>query len=83
MGEVINLAEQRELFRISAAVMAANWRTELAHIRLACGVIDAAACTAEIASVLEQLARLKSDLDAAVLKWPSNMEMENASQKVS
>ena len=36
--------------------------TELAHIRLACGVIDAAACEAEIANVLEQLAKLKSAL---------------------
>ena len=41
-AEVIDLAERREWRRIQAAVMVANQRTELAHIRLACRVIDEA-----------------------------------------
>jgi hypothetical protein len=76
-AEVIDLAERRELRRIQAAVMVANQRTELAHIWLACRVIDEAKHDREIASVLEELAQLRRDLELAVERWPSNTETEN------
>jgi hypothetical protein len=76
MTEVINFAEQFELRRICAAVMDATKRNETARASLTAGVIDAAKCDREIALVLEQLAKLKRDLDAAILRWPS-MESEH------
>ena len=76
-AEVIDLAEHRELYRISAAVMAANQHTELARMRRACGVIDATTCGREIASVLDELAQLRRDLELAVEQWPSNTETRN------
>ena len=77
-AEVIDLAERREWRRIQAAVMVANQRTELAHIRLACRVIDEAKHDREIANVLEELAQLRHDLELAVERWPSNTETRNA-----
>ena len=76
-AEIVNFAEQRELRRIQAAVMVANQRTELAHIRLACDVIDEAKHEREIDGVLEELAQLSRDLELAVERWPSNMETRN------
>ena len=82
-AQIIDLPEQREWRRIQAAVTVANQRTELAHIRLACRVIDKAEHDREIASVLEELAQLSRDLELAVERWPSNMETRNANQKVN
>lgn len=76
-AEIIDLPVQREWRRIQAAVLAANQRTELAHIRLACRVIDEAKHGREIASVLEELAQLRRDLELAVERWPSNTETQN------
>jgi hypothetical protein len=82
-AEIIDLPAQREWRRIQAAVLAVNQRTELAHIRLACGVIDQTKHDSEIASVLEELAQLRRDLELVVERWPSIREREDASQKVS
>ena len=76
-AEIVNFAEQRELRRIQSEVMHANHRIELAHIRLACRVIDEAKHDCVIASVLEELAQLRRDLELAVERWPSSMETRN------
>ena len=77
-AEIIDLPAQREWRRIRAAVIIANHRTELAHVRLACRVIDEAKHDREIASILEELAKLRRDLELVVERWPSNMETRNA-----
>jgi hypothetical protein len=77
MAEIIDLAAQRELSRISRAVTVARKRTELAHVRLACLVIDDAKHDQEIASVLDELTQLRRDLELAIERWPSSTETRN------
>lgn len=78
---IVELAEQRELRRICNAVLDARKHIDRTHMRRARGVIDPAECEAEIAAALEQLAQLKSDLVAAMLRWPSTAETQNANQQ--
>jgi hypothetical protein len=79
-AEITNLAEQRELRRINSAVIDARKRVDLTHMRRASGVIDATESEAQMAALLAEFAKLKSDLDEAILKWPSHTENENVSK---
>jgi hypothetical protein len=76
MTDIINFAEQIELRRVQAGVVDATRRNEAARASLAAGMIDEAECDREIAAVLEQLAKLQRDLDAAIFRWLS-MESEH------